>query len=217
MEPSAGWSVVVPMKDTRRAKSRMPGSPAERRELAIAMARDTLTAILATDSVLEVVVVCERERDRESFQARGVRVIVRSGLDLNESIRAGVDHVRAEDPGRDVAALPADLPYLHAGELKAALTQAVQQARAVVADRTGTGTTLLTARGGHDLDPRYGWGSLGRHRDTGAVPLPVPMWSGVRRDADEEGDLVPGPALGRRTRALLARRTAATISKAVSA
>lgn len=217
MEPSTGWSVVVPMKDTRRAKSRMPGSPGERRELAIVMARDTLSAIVETESVHEVVVVCEREEDRESFQVPGVRVAVRSGLDLNESIRAGVSLVRAEDPDRDVAALPGDLPYLRAGELEAALSHAAQQPRAVVADRTGAGTTLLTARGGHELDPRYGWGSLGRHRDTGAVPLSVPMWSGVRRDVDEEGDLVPGPALGRRTRALLARRTGSTTRKAVSA
>lgn len=216
MEPSTGWSVIVPMKDTRRAKSRIPGSPGERRQLAIVMARDTLCAIASTESVHEVVVVCEREEDRESFQLPGVRVAVRSGLDLNESIRAGVSLVRSEDPDRDVAVLPGDLPYLRAGELEAALTQAALQARAVVADRTGAGTTLLTARGGHDLKPNYGPGSLRLHREAGAVPLSVPVWSGVRRDVDQVGDLVPGPALGHRTRELLVRRNG-SIRNAVSA
>jgi 2-phospho-L-lactate/phosphoenolpyruvate guanylyltransferase len=65
----------------------------------------------------------------------------------------------------------------------------------VVADRQGTGTTLLAASSREFLQPRYGAGSLGRHRAAGAVLLDLPVESGLRRDVDHVADLlgVTGP------------------------
>jgi 2-phospho-L-lactate guanylyltransferase len=211
------WWVVVPMKDTRLAKTRLGGTPGERRQLAILMARDTLCAIANARSVAGVVVVAQEERDRESFTLPGVRVVVRSGLGINDAIRAGVDLLRSGDAERDVAVLPGDLPYLRSSEIDAALQRAGAQPTSVVADRHGTGTTLLTARAGAAAEPAYGPGSLRAHRDQGAVELSVPAWSGLRRDVDVMADLAALGSLGRRTRTLLERRAHAATVQQVSA
>ncbi len=204
---SAGaWWVVVPMKDTRAAKSRLGGSPDDRRQLAILMARDTLSAIVGAAFVEGVVVVCQHEDDIESFALPGVSVVVRPGLDMNQAIVEGARLVREQRPGADVAVLPGDLPFLRSSEVEVALAAAGGVSRAVVGDRSARGTTLLTARCGHDLNPRYGPDSLARHREAGATELSLPTWSGIRRDVDLDRDLGRTPALGRRTRALLERR-----------
>jgi 2-phospho-L-lactate guanylyltransferase len=216
-ESGRRWWAVVPMKDTRLAKSRLCGTPGERRQLAILMARDTLCAIANAWAVDGVVVIAQEERDRESFMLPGVRVVVRSGLGINDAIRAGVDVVRSGRADRDVAVLPGDLPYLRSSELDAALQRAAVEPRAVVADRHGAGTTLLTAATGVAVEPAYGPRSLRAHRDAGAVELSVPAWSGLRRDVDVMGDLAALGSLGRRTRTLLDRRAQRTPAEQVSA
>lgn len=122
MPDSDRWWVIVPMKDTRLAKSRLGGAPDKRRQLAIVMARDTLCATVSTDCVDEVVAVCEREEDVESFAIPGVTVVVREGLTMNGAILAGAAVVRSEDASRNVAAIPGDLPYLQSADLEAALS-----------------------------------------------------------------------------------------------
>lgn len=200
------WWVVVPMKDTRHAKSRLGGSPAERRQLAIVMARDTLCAVVNATRVEGTVVVCEREDDVESFQLPGVTVLVRPGLDLNQAITAAATSIRGPEHTRNLAVVPGDLPYLRSSELDVALAKAATSDRACVADRTGHGTTLLTARACVDLVPAYGAGSLQAHRASGATTVEVPAWSGLRRDVDERSDLTLDVSLGHRTRTVLARR-----------
>lgn len=196
------WWVIIPMKRMDQAKSRFPISRGHRRQLAILMVRDTLCAVVNADTVAGALVVCQREEDIESFSLPNVRVIVRPDLPLNEAISAGVDLLRAEEPMANVASLPGDLPYLHSSELDVALRQAGDYPRAVIGDRDAQGTTLLTAVGGIELAPSYGPGSLLRHTASGATELSTPTWSGLRRDVDLPGDLVPGPTLGRRTRAM---------------
>jgi 2-phospho-L-lactate guanylyltransferase len=82
-----------------------------------------------------------------------------------------------------------------------ALTLAAAHPRSVVADRAGTGTTMLAAQSSALLDPRYGADSFIAHVAGGAVPLDLPGRSGLRRDVDRVDNLrsVTGP----RTRAVL--------------
>ena len=200
------WWVVVPMKDTRLAKSRLGGEPGERRQLAITMARDTLSAIAEADRVEGVIVVCDREDDVASYQVPHVTVVVAADAGLNDAVRAGAAAVRAADVTRNVAAMPGDLPYLHPDELDVALAKAGVTQRACVADRSGLGTTLLTAPRGLPLDPAFGPDSRNAHRASGAVELVVPAWSGLRRDVDLPSDLTSDVALGSRTREVLSSR-----------
>lgn len=200
----------MPMKDMSRAKTRLAETRARRRQFAIVMARDTLCAVANSDAVEGVVVVCEREEDVESFALPGVTVAVRPGLDINDAIRAGVALARSGRDRVNVASLPGDLPYLRSSELDVVLDRAASMPRGVVGDRTGSGTTLLTALAGVELEPRYGPGSLAQHIDAGAAQISVPAWSGIRRDVDLQSDLAPTPALGRRTSALLEKKFADT-------
>lgn len=196
------------MKDTRAAKSRLGGTPGDRRQLAIVMARDTLCAVVNADAVEQVLVICERPEDIESFSLPGVEVLARPGLDLNAAIQAGAAVLRAADAQVSLASLPGDLPYLRSTELDVALARAATHPRCCIGDRDRIGTTLLTARAELDLDPRYGEGSLLAHHDSGAVELGMPAWSGLRRDVDVPEDLTASVALGARTKALFERRAA---------
>jgi 2-phospho-L-lactate guanylyltransferase len=197
------WSAIVPMKDSRKAKSRLGGEPALRRQLAVAMARDTLNTVVSTVGIQTVVVVCDRQEDAGCFALPGVRVVVRQGLALNDAILAGAALARGGRDNQNLAVLPGDLPYLQSCELEAALAWSSGVSSACVADRTGRGTTLLTARAGTNLAPEYGEDSLARHRLGGAIEVDVPAWSGLRRDVDVPEDLTLNGAIGPRTRRLI--------------
>ena len=188
----ADWTIVVPLKASSRGKSRIAVDPQVRGRLAIAMAMDTVAAAVGADSVGGVVVVIEDPRDGDRLtELAGVRILRTAAAGLNAAITQGL---AAAGPGA-VAVLPADLPSLTSSELDLALGQALRYPVAVVADRQGTGTTLLAAASAAAIDPQYGADSLRRHRDSGAHQLTVPAESGLRRDVDHVGDLagVTGP------------------------
>jgi len=191
----------VPLKSSKRGKSRIDVEPIFRSKLAMAMALDTVAATASADVVHTVLVVSESTADADELAGlAGVRILLTEASGLNESIRHGIASL-PHSTAHLIAALPADLPSLTANELDGALASAATHRQAVVADRQGTGTTLLTASSPAALRPQYGAGSLGRHVAAGAVTLELPVESGLRRDVDRSIDLegVTGP----RTLALL--------------
>ena len=194
------WTVVVPMKSSARGKSRIDVDPVLRRALARAMVMDTVEAAAGTADVGEVLVVADDAEDaRPLVQMQGVRSLLAAATGLNEAIGEGL---RSLPPDAPVAVLPGDLPSLTSEELQRALAAAARHEFAVVADRQGTGTTLLTATAAGRLQPRYGGASFARHVAAGAMPLEVPPGSGLRRDVDAAADLAG--VLGARTLAVLA-------------
>jgi 2-phospho-L-lactate guanylyltransferase len=196
-----GFLVLVPVKATGRGKSRLGGDEALRRRLALAMAMDTTAAAAAADPVRAVLALVEDDEDGVAIaRASGALVHRVSARGLNQAIREGASLPLAGSGA--IASLPADLPSLLPGELAAALEAAIRYPFAVVADRDGTGTTLLTASRPELLRPRYGVGSLAAHRAAGATLLPIPASSGLRRDVDLSEDLLD--ASGPHTAALLA-------------
>jgi len=183
------WTLVLPLKASERGKSRIDVDPALRRRLAQAMAYDTVAAVAAADCVDTVLVVVEDPIDGERLtEITGVRIHRTRTRTLNGAIDDGLRVLAGWTRG-PVATLPGDLPSLTAGELAGALAAAGAHPGAVVADRQGTGTTLLTAATIGTLRPQYGAGSLRRHVMAGAVPLEVPVSSGLRRDVDNVADL----------------------------
>lgn len=200
--PSAGFLILLPVKATTRGKSRLGGVGERRRQLALAMALDTAAAVAAAERVRAVVALVEDDDDGQALAAIGgvsIHRVLAHGL--NEAILEGAAlSVAAAGP---IATLPADLPSLRPEELSGALEWAGQHPFAVVADRDGSGTTLLTAARRELLQPRYGVGSLAAHRAAGAVTLPVLATSGLRRDVDLPDDL--GDVTGPRSAALLDR------------
>ncbi|WP_188944764.1 2-phospho-L-lactate guanylyltransferase [Nakamurella endophytica] len=196
------FTVIVPVKATGRGKSRLGLPDAVRGAVARAMAVDT---VVAAALVAPVLVVAEDAADAAVFAALpGVRAHLTRVRGLNLSVLDGAAALRrpgAGDAPPGVAVLPADLPGLDAADLADALRRARQLDRAVVADRQGTGTTLLTGRRPDLLAPAYGEGSFARHVALGAVPLDVPAGVSIRMDVDEPADL--DGHLGPRSRAAL--------------
>lgn len=191
----------MPVKSSTRAKSRIRVDPVMRRSLAMTMAEDTVTAIVGAAPVGRTVVVLEDARDGTMLSGvPGVELFVTHTDELNAAIRDGLTTLGPDADG-PVAVVPADLPSLTSGELTDALSRAGAHPRSVVADRAGTGTTLLAAQSPGLLDPRYGAGSFRAHVASGAIPLEFPTRSGLRRDVDRVDNLrsVTGP----RTRAIL--------------
>jgi 2-phospho-L-lactate/phosphoenolpyruvate guanylyltransferase len=199
------WTVVIPAKALPAAKSRLvPASatPAEHRQLVEAIRGDTIAAARAADGVARVLVVV----DRPGSAPDGVEVLVQTVAGLNEALAEAAAYARDQWPGDGVAALVGDLPALTPADLADALAAAAGEPSAFVADAPGTGTTLLTARPGELLAPRFGEGSAARHGEEAARIDAAP---GLRHDVDTVDDLAAAAAygLGPRTGPLVAARS----------
>lgn len=204
------WVVVVPVKPLAVAKSRLGAAlGAVRRELALAMALDTVT-VAASCQRVRVLVVTDDDLVADAVRAATSRVApVRVVPDepragINAALVHGARVARPLDD-EGVAALSADLPALQASELTSALQRAAAHPRAFVADANGTGTTLYAVTSSRLFDPRFGAASAAAHART-AVALDLDGILGLRRDVDTFDDLRAAIELG------LAPRTALVIS-----
>jgi 2-phospho-L-lactate guanylyltransferase len=149
------WTVLLPVKVLARAKSRLAVLAGERRrELALALAADTVAAVLACPAVARVVVVTSDPVAGPLLAALGAVVVADepAGLDgparpggsdgsdgpggsadpgdlgmqdlLNAALRHGAAVASRRWPGTGFAALTADLPALRPAELATALRAA---------------------------------------------------------------------------------------------
>jgi 2-phospho-L-lactate guanylyltransferase len=189
---AAQWSVVIPVKRLRVGKSRLRAAPADD-ELVLAIALDTVAAARSSHGVDRLVVVTGDPTVAAATRGIGADVVRDPGGGLNAAIMAGAAAAGVAAPR---AALLADLPALRGDELSAAL-RAIggTSGRGYVADHTGTGTTLLGALAGIELEPRFGRDSAAAHAATGAVALDG-RWPGLRLDVDTADDLAAARRLG---------------------
>jgi 2-phospho-L-lactate guanylyltransferase len=192
------WSLVVPVKQLARAKSRLaalagPVRPA----LALAVAADTVCAALDCPRVRHVIVVTDdRLASKELARLGAVVVGDEPDAGLNPALEHGAAAAVARDPRSGVGALSADLPALRSTELDRALRQAAGWPQAIVPDAAGLGTTLYTARPGVPFRPRFGPGSRLRHIAAGAHEISPDDMPGLRRDVDTATDLGEAALLG---------------------
>lgn len=188
------FGVVVPVKLLAQAKTRLQAYGDEgRADLALAFAADVVAAARACPAVAHVLVVTDDARAAGRLAGPGVQVVPdvpAAGLDA--ALAHGAEVLVRLDATVGVAALSSDLPALRADDLAAALSGADR--RALVADASGTGTTLLAVPPGEPLAPSYGPGSGQRHRASGAVDLDAAP--GLRRDVDTPADLSEALRLG---------------------
>ena len=188
------WTAVIPVKRLSAAKSRLRGAvdDAWHQELALAMVRDTVTAVLRSTEVGRLVVVTDDPLAAAAVTALGAEAVPdRPGAGLNAAFRYGADTIAGLAGPR--AALAGDLPALTGADLGDALRSAGE--RSFVADAAGTGTVLLTAPAGAALDPRFGAGSAYAHASSGARALGGD-WPGLRQDVDTPDDLHEVLSLG---------------------
>jgi 2-phospho-L-lactate guanylyltransferase len=186
------YALLVPVKTLSRAKSRLSvAGSRERAELMRAFARDVLAVASSSPLVARVYVVT----DETGFDDDTVTRLPDEGDgDLNRALVHASVRARLADPELGVAAVFADLPCLTSGDLETALGVGLS-ARWFVADAEGTGTAMLAAGPGVDLDPHFGVGSARRHEESGAVPVRADVPT-LRRDVDTDTDLTAALALG---------------------
>ena len=186
------FALLMPVKTLTLAKSRLEVSHADQREpLMRAFALDAIAAASRSSAVRQVYVVT----DEPGFEVEGaVRLPDEGDGDLNQALHHASLRVRLDDPSVAVAAMCADLPCLDPDDLDAALAAGMSP-RWFVADASGSGTTLLAAGPGVDLDPHFGVGSARRHEDSGAVPVRAELPT-LRMDVDTEADLAAARRLG---------------------
>lgn len=157
--------VVIPVKDLSRAKGRLQGilSPDERAGLALAMLRDVLTTLRASD-LGDIWIVAHDDSvfdlGRE-FGAQGIREIVSQGY--NHGVTAGL---QAIDPQRAVLVLPADLPFLQAQDVARLTAPRASDAPFVgtVPDRHNRGTNGLLLSRPDLIAPAFGHNSFFEHK-----------------------------------------------------
>jgi 2-phospho-L-lactate guanylyltransferase len=187
------WSVLVPVKRLARAKTRLSVPDDVRAELALAMAIDTVTAVVATPSVGEVVVITDDDRAAPALGALGARIVADlPDAGLNPALRYGATVAT----GTRIAALSSDLPALRVADLDAILRAATSHRRSVVADHSGNGTTLLAAASRDDFEPAFGEDSRAAHVRGGATDLTDVAGPTLRHDVDTLGALDEACALG---------------------
>jgi 2-phospho-L-lactate guanylyltransferase len=184
------WSVVLPVKRLHLAKTRLVLASADRADVVLAMAVDTVAAVVRCHRVGLVVVVTDDRRAATEVTGAGALVVPDApAAGLNPALAHGIAVAVGRRPREAVATLSADLPALRPAELAAVLDAAARHPRAMVADRSGTGTTLLTALPGVALAPAYGPGSAARHAAAGHVALDATAATTVSHDVDTVADL----------------------------
>lgn len=191
-----GWTVVVPVKATSLAKSRLTGfSTADRMMLARAFTLDTVSSAVHAQRVAQVVAITA-EPDAPELERLGAIVLQeRSDAGLNAALGQAAELAQARWPGTPVAAVTGDLPSARPEDFDEVL--AVRRGnRWFVADAEGIGTTLLAAASGIPLDPMFGEGSRAAHLASGAMEVTVPELPRLRRDVDIPADLSVAIELG---------------------
>ncbi|MET0998634.1 MAG: 2-phospho-L-lactate guanylyltransferase [Marmoricola sp.] len=186
------FALLMPVKTLTLAKSRLDvPQPAQREPLMRAFALDAIAAASQATGVARVYVVT----DEPGFEVHGaVRLPDEGDGDLNRALHHASVRVRLLDPSMAVAAMCADLPSLDPADLDAGLAAGLTP-RWFVADASGSGTTLLAAGPGVDLDPHFGVGSARRHEESGASPVRAELRT-LRMDVDTEADLAAAREMG---------------------
>lgn len=196
------WSVIIPVKTTQAAKTRLELAGTDRPQLALAIALDTIAAAARAEAVGEVVVVTsDADVQAGVEQIEGARWVSDPGMGLNGAARAGLE--RATHDAR--AAMLGDLPALRSNDLDRALLSATAEERSFVPDVEETGSVFVAWRSPATFEPHFGSGSAEKHAQAGHVRLPIPATNTLRRDVDTVEHLREAYELGvgPRTAALL--------------
>ena len=189
---TGAWRVVICARRLDVAKSRLrPLGEASRQGLALAMTCDVLEAVAGTPGVREVVLVSDDPSLAHLARVVGAVVHPDPGLGLNKAFLHGMDAGGSGDAW--TAMLMADLPCLTPNVLQRVLDAAARHRTAVVADRGGMGSTLLTTAPDCRARPLFGPGSLRQHVASGAAAVAADELR-ARCDVDTQADL--GIALG---------------------
>jgi 2-phospho-L-lactate guanylyltransferase len=188
---------IVPVKTLAEAKSRLAAvlSPAQRRDLVLAMFEDVLDALAATPGVDAVLVVTADREVSELANRKGAEVLHEERpVGLNAALSFGAAGAKRRGAAR-VLFIPADLPFAtpaEIGKVMAAADPSGHHHPVIVPARDGNGTNALLLSPPDALPPSFGLGSFERHcaqaRALGLSPRTMQL-AGLALDIDEPADL----------------------------
>jgi 2-phospho-L-lactate guanylyltransferase len=192
------WTAVIPVKRLGSAKTRLTSDQDPRRpELALAFARDVISACHDSAYVASVIVVTD-DPDVAALSLEAVICPEPSGGGLNRAIEAGA--ALTEGP---VVALAGDLPCLTPAALDYLLDIAGEHGHSVLSDTQGSGTAMLFSLDARNLRPKFGIRSRAAHVADGNIDLALDtpaairaLLAGARRDVDTPADLWDAIRLG---------------------
>lgn len=192
------WHVLVPVKGTTQAKTRLGDAfGSHRPRLALAFARDTVAAAMSCGLVADITVTTGDPAAAAAFEETGVQVFDDgAAVGLNAAISVALRHQSPLWDADRVAVLLGDLPALRPAALERALVLAEPHDLSFVPDDKGSGTTLLCGRGVGALRPFFGVGSAAAHETAGAVRLQDSRLKTLRHDVDDVDDLLLAMRLG---------------------
>lgn len=206
----AAWHVIVPVKSRFRAKARLQvPDGVDKPALALALALDTLSAVLEVVRADRLIVVTEDDQVRAAMAERDVRTVDDPARGLNPAVQAGLTEAVRRDATLPTAVLLGDLPALRPADLAAGLRACAATESALVPDHDGVGTVLMTHHDPRSLSPRFGRGSAARHaRRSTVLRLELPS---LRHDVDDLESLERAEELGvgRHTTVALQQRAGA--------
>jgi 2-phospho-L-lactate guanylyltransferase len=179
-----GWTVIVPVKPWRLAKSRLQLDRGAREALARAFALDVLAALVDAAGVETIVLVSAEEDLRRAARGLGVELLA------DRPLRAA-----QRRPTSPVAALVSDLPTLTGKVVTTALALAGDHSASFVPDACGSGTTMVASTEPGSLVTAFGPASARRHAELGLTSL-VEADPRIRRDVDDTTDLEAADTLG---------------------
>lgn len=195
--PSPPFAVLVPVKRTAVAKSRLRALGEEpRRALAAAFAADTVGAALECDMVARVLVVTDDHVLARALTGLGAEVIPDGTTDLNGTLLQAAAEMHRRDPTLRLAALCADLPALRPEELGRAFAAAHPSRMSFVSDEECVGTTAVIAATIELFRPAFGDGSRRQHLEAGGFEIDGIDVPGLRRDVDDQAGLARALELG---------------------
>lgn len=192
------FTAIIPIKQLHMAKSRLGLAQAHRQTAAEAFALDTIAAATAAQHVGRILLVVGDSETERCLAQAGIRILRESPIatpGLNSALRQAALWVDRHHPDDPTVVLTADLPTVTPEALDATLGALRHYERAYVPDRSGTGTTVLSASRPAQLRPRFGVGSAQAHRRTGAVRL-AGVDPRMRLDVDTLPDLASAAHLG---------------------
>lgn len=189
------YVVLVPVKPPAVGKSRLAElGDRERRDLAAAIALDTVEACRAATLVGEVLAITDDAGFAAELIAIGCATIPDgTSDDLNGTLRLAAAEAHRRWPELVPVAVLGDLPALRPADLDAALRGLQAGEAAYVPDVDGSGTSLYTAAY-DDFRPRFGAGSAAAHDEVARQVRDAAP--GLRRDVDDLADLRAAWALG---------------------
>ena len=202
------WA-IVPFKALEAAKQRLASllTPAERRDLMLAMARDVLAALCQSSALTGVLIVSRTpEADALARAFSTERFAESPDADLPGALRQASSYLQTHFDARGVMVIPADVPLITAAEIDAVLaahgTGGTEPAVTVIPDSENLGTNCLILSPPDAIDFIFDGRSFKPHVNAafarGITPKIVPT-RGFQLDIDTAEDLRALLASGRTT------------------